>query len=249
MPALTAADTAPPPALTLPLACHAGVDCFVQNYVDHPGAAPRDHRCGSQTYAGHDGTDFRLPTLAILRRGVAVLAAATGTVRALREGVTDRLIATAADHSAVAGRECGNGVVIDHPGGWQSQYCHMAKGSVAVSTGQRVAAGAKTPVLISIHGGPEGQEQPSFNPRRQSWVNELGAAVIIPNVRGSSGYGKTYMGLDNAAKRDLTPWQPVGSLAVQGSAMLDPIPRAIVRLAPIYVETDWDTELPVNQPT
>ncbi len=60
----------------------------------------------------------------------------------------------------------------------------------------------KRPVVIQIHGGPEGQEQPSFNPRRQSWVNELGAAVIIPNVRGSSGYGKTYMGLDNAAKRE-----------------------------------------------
>lgn len=62
--------------------------------------------------------------------------------------------------------------------------------------------GQKLPVVIQIHGGPEGQEQPSFNPRRQSWVNELGAAVIIPNVRGSTGYGKTYLGLDNAEKRE-----------------------------------------------
>ncbi|MGQ3015964.1 S9 family peptidase [Phenylobacterium sp.] len=60
----------------------------------------------------------------------------------------------------------------------------------------------KLPVVIQIHGGPEGQEQPSFNPRRQSWVNELGAAVIIPNVRGSTGYGKTYLSLDNAEKRE-----------------------------------------------
>ena len=66
----------------------------------------------------------------------------------------------------------------------------------------KAAKGAKLPVVIQIHGGPEGQEQPSFNPRRQSWVNELGAAVIIPNVRGSSGYGKTYLGLDNAEKRE-----------------------------------------------
>lgn len=63
-------------------------------------------------------------------------------------------------------------------------------------------ASGKLPVVIQIHGGPEGQEQPSFNPRRQSWVKELGAAVIIPNVRGSSGYGKTYLGLDNGAKRE-----------------------------------------------
>lgn len=62
--------------------------------------------------------------------------------------------------------------------------------------------GEKLPVVIQIHGGPEGQEQPSFNPRRQSWVNEVGAAVIIPNVRGSTGYGKTYLNLDNAEKRE-----------------------------------------------
>ena len=63
-------------------------------------------------------------------------------------------------------------------------------------------AGEKLPVIIQIHGGPEGQEQPNFNPRRQSWVNEIGAAVIIPNVRGSTGYGKTYLDLDNGPKRE-----------------------------------------------
>ena len=63
-------------------------------------------------------------------------------------------------------------------------------------------AGGKLPVVIQIHGGPEGQELPSFSARRQSWVKELGAAVIIPNVRGSSGYGKTYLSLDNAEKRE-----------------------------------------------
>lgn len=63
-------------------------------------------------------------------------------------------------------------------------------------------ASGKLPVVIQIHGGPEGQEQPSFSARRQSWVTELGAAVIIPNVRGSSGYGKTYLSLDNAEKRE-----------------------------------------------
>ena len=143
MPVATAADFTPPPALTLPLACHAGVDCFVQNYVDHAGPTPRDHHCGSQTYSGHDGSDFRLTSVAAQRRGVAVLAAAPGTVRALRDGVADHLIENTADQAAIAGRECGNGVVIDHPGGWQSQYCHMARGSLAVRIGQRVTAGER----------------------------------------------------------------------------------------------------------
>ena len=58
------------------------------------------------------------------------------------------------------------------------------------------------PVYISIHGGPESQYQPFFSPIIQYYVNELGIAVICPNVRGSAGYGKTYLQLDNADKRE-----------------------------------------------
>jgi len=57
------------------------------------------------------------------------------------------------------------------------------------------------PVIISIHGGPEGQARPSFSSTYQYWVKELGAAVVVPNVRGSSGYGKTYVSLDNGLNR------------------------------------------------
>jgi dipeptidyl aminopeptidase/acylaminoacyl peptidase len=63
-------------------------------------------------------------------------------------------------------------------------------------------AAGRRPVVIQIHGGPESQERPAFNPRRQSWIDDLGAVVIIPNVRGSEGYGKTYLALDNAEKRE-----------------------------------------------
>jgi dipeptidyl aminopeptidase/acylaminoacyl peptidase len=58
------------------------------------------------------------------------------------------------------------------------------------------------PVLIQIHGGPEGQAQPYFNGTTQFLLNELGVAVLVPNVRGSSGYGKTYLKLDNAELRE-----------------------------------------------
>ncbi len=57
-------------------------------------------------------------------------------------------------------------------------------------------------VLINIHGGPEGQYRPFFNGTEQFYLNELGMAVIHPNVRGSSGFGKTYLKLDNADKRE-----------------------------------------------
>jgi len=58
------------------------------------------------------------------------------------------------------------------------------------------------PVIIAIHGGPEGQSRPSFSSTYQMWISKLGAAVIRPNVRGSSGYGKHYMSLDNGFKRE-----------------------------------------------
>ena len=58
------------------------------------------------------------------------------------------------------------------------------------------------PVVISIHGGPEGQARPGFSATSQFYVNELGAAVIYPNVRGSSGYGKTFLRLDNGRLRE-----------------------------------------------
>lgn len=60
----------------------------------------------------------------------------------------------------------------------------------------------KRPVVISIHGGPEGQSQPGFQGGNNFYLNELGAAMILPNVRGSSGYGKTFLAADNGYKRE-----------------------------------------------
>ena len=64
------------------------------------------------------------------------------------------------------------------------------------------ASNAPRPVLILLHGGPESQFRPDFDPWIQYVVNELGFAVIAPNVRGSSGYGKTYTALDNGVLRE-----------------------------------------------
>lgn len=63
-------------------------------------------------------------------------------------------------------------------------------------------AGTRTPVIIDIHGGPEAQTQPQWNPGAQYFAEVLGATVILPNVRGSDGYGNRYLNLDNAEKRE-----------------------------------------------
>lgn len=60
----------------------------------------------------------------------------------------------------------------------------------------------KRPVIINIHGGPEGQSRPGFIGANNYYLNELGVAMIFPNVRGSSGYGKTFLALDNGMKRE-----------------------------------------------
>ncbi|HEY1146467.1 MAG TPA: S9 family peptidase, partial [Allosphingosinicella sp.] len=65
-----------------------------------------------------------------------------------------------------------------------------------------VPQGARTPVVMDIHGGPEGQTRPGWNPGAQYMANVLGATVILPNVRGSEGYGTTYTNLDNGPKRE-----------------------------------------------
>ncbi|MFN3388746.1 MAG: S9 family peptidase [Allosphingosinicella sp.] len=63
-------------------------------------------------------------------------------------------------------------------------------------------AHARTPVIVDIHGGPEAQTRPGWNPGAQYFADTLGATVILPNVRGSEGYGKAYLNLDNAEKRE-----------------------------------------------
>ncbi|MEP6547935.1 MAG: alpha/beta fold hydrolase [Gammaproteobacteria bacterium] len=69
------------------------------------------------------------------------------------------------------------------------------------------------PVLITLHGGPESQFRPGFDPWLQYVINELGFAVVAPNVRGSSGYGKNYLSLDNGVLRE-DAVKDVGALLV-----------------------------------
>jgi len=125
--------------LSVPLACELGNDCFIQNYVDlDPAETVRTVDCGHATYDGHKGTDFRVLNTEATSK---VLAAAPGQVRALRNDMPDRLVRTEEDRQAVRNKECGNGVVISHGDGWETQYCHLRRGSVSVSVGENVEQG------------------------------------------------------------------------------------------------------------
>lgn len=131
------------PRLSLPIDCQPGVTCFIQSHVDAvEGPQSGDFRCGSATYDGHKGVDFRVLSVAAARQGVAVLASADGVVKGGRDGMADE-IASAATRSGIGGRECGNGVVVDHGGGWETQYCHMRRGSVTAKPGDKITRGQK----------------------------------------------------------------------------------------------------------
>jgi len=137
-----AAPAGAAPSFALPIACQVGRTCEVQNYVDRdPGPGAKDYRCGHETYQDHKGIDIRLPDMAAQKHGVAVLAAAPGKVLRMRDGMPD-ISVRAPGAPPLSGQECGNGLVVDHGGGWETQYCHMAKGSLVVKPGQTVAAGA-----------------------------------------------------------------------------------------------------------
>lgn len=139
--AIAAGAAAAPPRLVLPIACTPGEDCWPVRYVDHdPGPGERDYACGPETGDGHQGTDIALRDLQAMAEGVPVLAAAAGAVVGTRDGEPDTSVEQRGS-AALDGRDCGNGVRIDHGEGWATQYCHLRRGSIRVVEGDSVEAG------------------------------------------------------------------------------------------------------------
>ncbi|WP_165816068.1 M23 family metallopeptidase [Kumtagia ephedrae] len=141
---LIAAVPASAQELGLPADCTPGKDCFVQQFMDmQEGGGIADPFCGNAAYDGHEGTDLRVLSMADVERGVPVVAMADGTVLRGRDGEPDHLVVTDQDRAAVADKECGNGMVVDHGGGLEVQYCHMRRGSLVVAPGDTVNRGQK----------------------------------------------------------------------------------------------------------
>jgi murein DD-endopeptidase MepM/ murein hydrolase activator NlpD len=195
-PAKAQAPSATPPRLRVPVACEIGRTCFLQHYVDRAaGPGSRDYRCGTLTYEAHNGTDIRIPTLADQRQGVDVVAAADGEVLRVRDGVPDVSVREQG-LERVRGTECGNAVIVAHAGGLETQYCHMARGSVTVRPGERVTAG-QTLGRIGLSGETE-YPHLHFTVRRNGTVVD----PFAPEEGGSCGAGTPLW--DNAAARALT---------------------------------------------
>lgn len=125
------------PIFSFPVDCTLGDDCFIQNYVDaDPSIGASDFTCGSLSYDGHNGTDIALRSDMAAKAGVRVAPVAPGVVRRIRNDADDHFLSSSLAYPE--GQDCGNGVIVDHGGGWESQYCHLRKGSIPVSIGQKV---------------------------------------------------------------------------------------------------------------
>ncbi|MBO6784630.1 MAG: M23 family metallopeptidase [Alphaproteobacteria bacterium] len=124
--------------LLFPAQCTIGADCWYMAYVDlDAGPGYRDYMCGIRSYDDHKGTDIA-PTDGAIGT-VVIVAAADGRVIGTRDGMEDTPMREAEPDREAA--RCGNGVRIDHGDGLVAQYCHMARGSVAVRSGDPVMAG------------------------------------------------------------------------------------------------------------
>lgn len=142
-------------ALDLPAQCQSGETCWAVNYVDvDSSVAAKDFQCHERTYNGHDGIDLAIPDRGVMERGVSVIAAAPGTIRQVRDGAADVGLSKANSREAIAGRECGIGVVIDHGHGWETQYCHLKQHSMRITIGERVEQGSELG-LIGLSGKTE----------------------------------------------------------------------------------------------
>lgn len=216
--------------LGLPIDCRPGQTCWIVNYPDMAaGAARRDFACGQLTRDGHNGTDFAVRDLSVMRRGVAVIAAAGGRVVRTRDGAADGAMPEA------GGRECGNGVLISHGDGWETQYCHLRRGSVMVRPGQTVRRGDRLG-LVGMSGRAE-------FPHVHLALRQDGRAVDPFTGRDlDSGCGKSGASLWRGHRRpEYDPLQIYAAGFATGRVGLEAIaadassPRAVPAAAPALV--------------
>lgn len=126
--------------LQFPVRCSMNQNCWIINYVDDDSSGNwHDYKGGRQTYNEHTGTDIAIKNISQMRQGVDVIATASGTVVATRDGIQDKN-ALSQDLSQLQNIACGNRVAIK-TGEWITDYCHMKNGSIRVKKGDYVSTG------------------------------------------------------------------------------------------------------------
>lgn len=137
----TLEDETGPVKFGIPAYCTVGQNCLIQHFVDaEPGPEARDFKCGSLTKPGNQGLHIRLTGPDEMLKGVPVLAAASGEVLRVRDGLPD-VDVNLVGRDALGTSGYGNVVLLKHRDGFLSAYGHLKRGSIKVAKGDRVQAG------------------------------------------------------------------------------------------------------------
>lgn len=148
-------------------------DFIIVNYVDWGVSNDSlDYECNSKTYNGHQGTDFLIRSFAVMDSGVAILAAASGTVIYTKDDLFDR-----EKYSDVT-KEFGNYIAINHSNGYQTYYAHIRKGSSLVKAGDFVNAGD----TLALVGSSGNSTDPHLH--FEVWYD---SAFVVDPFEGSCG--------------------------------------------------------------
>jgi hypothetical protein len=147
-------------------------DYVVVNYVDWAFNGIQDHKCLSKTYDGHQGTDFTLMSFPEMDSGHYVLAAASGRVTFVQDGLFDR------EKESVAAKGLGNYIAIWHPNKYHSYYGHLKSNSLMVGVGDSVEAGQR----IAMIGSSGNSTDPHLH--FELWYDSL---FVVDPFRGNCG--------------------------------------------------------------
>jgi murein DD-endopeptidase len=175
--------------LGMPLSCVYGEDCLIESYFDHDAKKGEflDHTCGKLSSDKHASTDFMLMNTAQSKDGVNVLAGDSGVVKQVRDGMGD-VRADMVGEEAIRGRECGNGLVIEHKRGYETQYCHLKQNSIVVKKGDKVEKGQ---IIAKV-----GMSGLAYFPILEFTVSNNGKAVD-PFTGEDSNTGESTIACDN----------------------------------------------------
>jgi hypothetical protein len=195
--------------LGLPVDCSLGAECFVQQMPDiGPGVQVLDPLCGNASYQGHDGWDIRVRSLKDISRRIPVVSVADGVVVRTRDGAPDQILDRSDDKGLLLGRECGNGLVVEHAEGLVSQYCHLKQGSVAVGRGAHIRKGER----IGMIGASGLAEFPHVHLSIRSYGRPVEPLTGRPLGQTPAGCGDTTHSLFEPTARQMLSRSPAAIL-------------------------------------
>jgi hypothetical protein len=181
------AEEAPPEpfAMSLPMLCPEGHDCWITNYPDQDQShSAKDYKCGTLSTDGQQNTDFSVGSKLAIRAGIPIYAVAPGVVLGARNNMDDNFRAKG-KVTVPPKQHCGNGILIEHQDGWRTQYCHLRKGSVTVKREEEVVEGQKLG-LMGLSGDTD-HPHLEFTLRQENVPIDPFTGTAMPDSCGAKG--------------------------------------------------------------